>query len=469
MSLNDGQSSYGNLTAIAESPVDPAVLYTGSDDGRVHVTRDGGVSWTDVTGNLEGLPPRTYVTRIVASHGGAGTVYAAFDGHRSDDFAPYVFVSSDFGEEWRPIVSGLPQTSVNALAQHPRNADLLFLGNEVGAYASIDGGGQWVEIGNELPTVPVDDIAVQPRENDLVIGTHGRGVWIMDDITPLERLDANVVASVAFVFATRRTTSFNPYRPQGWTPGIYAASNPPAGARIRYYLSTETDDIALEITDATGAKIRELEASGEAGLNEVIWDLRLVEDDANGEPMDPGPRVMPGTYLVQLTTGSDIVQSEVTVRLDPRVTMTRREIMARHQAMMDAYRLSGPVDSAEDALEDVVTRLDEVETLLEAAADPPATISEEIGAVRDLVEELEDELDEASGGASVMGRIQGFSGPPTGDDLWQIERSWEAVPAIIERINVVVTERMPALLAEVYADAVRPDADDPVPMPDRRR
>ena len=178
---------------------------------------------------------------------------------------------------------------------------------------------------------------------------------------------------------------------------------------------------------------------------------------------------MPGTYLVQLTTGSDIVQSEVTVRLDPRVSMTRREIMTRHQAMMDAYRLSGPVDSAEDALRDVGGQLSEVETLLEAAGDPSATISEEVGAIRTLVEELEDELDAASGGAGVMGRIQSFSGPPTGDDLWQIERSWEAVPAIIERINVVVTERMPSLLAGVYDDAVRPDTGDPVPMPERRR
>ena len=469
MSLNDGQSSYGNLTAIAESPLDPDVLYTGSDDGRVHVTRDGGISWTDLTPKLDGLPARTYVTRIVASHGAAGTVYAAFDGHRADDFAPYVFVSGDFGEEWRPIVSGLPQTSVNALTQHPRNADLLFLGNEVGVYASVDGGDGWVDIGNELPTVPVDDIEVHPRENDLVIGTHGRGVWIMDDITPLERLDASVVASVAFVFATRPTTSYNPYTPQGWTPGVYAAQNPPAGARIRYYLSTETEDIALEITDATGAKVRELEASGEAGLSEVVWDLRLVEDDENGEPMDPGPRVMPGTYLVQLTTGSDVVQSEVTVRLDPRVSMTRREIMVRHQAMMDAYRLSGPVDSAEEALGDVGEQLAGVEALLKSADHPSEAISEEIGAIRGLVEELEDELDAASGGAGVLGRIQGFSGPPTDDDLWQIERSWQAVPAIIERINTVLTERMPSLLSGVYVDAVRPDAGDPVPTPRRGR
>ena len=469
ISLNDGQSSFGNLTALAESPIDANVLYTGSDDGRVRVTRDGGASWTDLAGAIQGLPEHTYVTRLVASHGAAGTVFAAFDAHRSDDFAPYVYRSDDFGENWRQITSGLPHISVNALAQHPRNADLLFLGNEVGVYASIDGGQQWVEIGNGLPTVPVDDIIVHTRENDLVIGTHGRGIWILDDITPLERLDSDVIESDAFVFAARRTTSYNAYTPQGWTPGVYAAPNPPAGARIRYYLSTETDDVGLRITTATGVEIRELEASGDEGLNEVIWDLRLVEDDADGEPMDPGPRVMPGTYLIELTTGANLIQSEVTVRLDPRVSMSRREIMARHQAMMDAYRLSGPVSSAEDALADTSERLDEVEALLEGADDPSVAISEEVGAIRSLVAELEDELDDAAGGARVMGRIQGFSGPPTADDLWQVDRSWRDVPDVIERVNEVVSQRLPALLGRVYADAVRPEMADPVPMPKRGR
>ena len=170
MSRNDGQSNYGNLTALAESPLDPAVLYTGSDDGRVHVTRDGGASWTDVTGKVRGLPPFTYVTRIVASRGAAGSVYAVFDGHRNDDFDPYIFASDDFGESWEKITEGLPNTSLNALAQHPSAHNLLFAGSEVGVHFSFDGGANWHDLKNGLPTVPVDDIVVHPRDNDLVVG-----------------------------------------------------------------------------------------------------------------------------------------------------------------------------------------------------------------------------------------------------------------------------------------------------------
>jgi photosystem II stability/assembly factor-like uncharacterized protein len=469
MSRNDGQSSYGNLTAIAESPVDAAVLYTGSDDGRLQVTRDGGASWTDLTARIEGLPANTYVTRIVASHASPGTVYAAFDGHRSDDFRPYVYTSTDYGQSWTPIVAGLPVSSVNALAQHPRNASLLFVGNEVGVYASVDGGRQWVSIAHGLPTVPVDDIEVHPRENDLVIGTHGRGIWIMDDITPLERLNASVVASAAHVFPSRRTTSYNLYTPQGWTPGIYAADNPPRGARIRYWLSAPVEDLTLRITDAMGTEVRGLEGPAEAGLNEVIWDLRLAEDDAAGKPMEPGPRAPPGTYLVELTTGSDVVQSEVTVRPDPRVSLTPREMQTRHLAMLDSYRLSGPVEAAEDALEDALERLDGIVEVVSAAGDPPVDVSEEADSLRGLVAELEDELDDGGEGASAWQRIEGYTGPATADQLWQIERSWERVPAVIQRINELVTRRLPALTAKVYADPVRPPPGDPVPIPDRRR
>jgi photosystem II stability/assembly factor-like uncharacterized protein len=467
ISLNDGQSSYGNLTAVAESPLDADVLYTGSDDGRVHVTRDGGATWTDVSANIGGLPTNTYVTRIVASNGVAGTVYAAFDGHRSDDFASYVYVSDDFGANWRAITSGLPMTSVNALAQHPDNPRLLFVGNEVGVYVSADGGEEWVRMKSNLPTVPVDDIKIHPRENDLVIGTHGRGIWIMEDITPLERLTADVVASTAFVFPSRRATSYNAYTPQGWTPGIYAAPNPEAGARIRYYLAEEADDVTLEITDATGRQVRELEATGDAGLNEVLWDLQLVEDDANGDPMSPGPRVMPGTYLIELTTGAEIVQSEVTVRLDPRVELGRDDATARQGTMIESYRLSGPVRDARRALGDMSGQLDDVDALLADAAASSDSLETEIEEIRGEIRTLEDELSDASGGASIWRRIQGESAPPTADALWQVERSWEEVPAIIERVNGLITERMAELLRRAYADATRPEVTESVAIPRR--
>ena len=467
ISINDGQSSYGNITAIAESPSDANVLYTGSDDGRVHVTQDGGASWTDITENIDGLPANTYVTRIVASHGAPGRVYMAFDGHRGDDFAPYVYRSDDFGNDWTAVTTGLPLSSVSALAEHPDNPRLLFVGNEIGVYVSANAGGNWVRMKGNLPTVPVDDIKIHPRENDLVIGTHGRGIWIMDDVTPLERLTANVVASNAFVFPVRRATSFNSYTPQGWTPGIFAAPNPPYGARIRYYLSGEKDDVVLKIADPAGRPIRTLEASGEAGLNEVMWDLRLVEDDANGEAMEPGPRVMPGTYVVELTTGADIVQSEVTVRLDPRVELGRRETMARHRSMLESYRLSGPVADAGEVLDEMNDQIDDVKVLLEAAGSAPARTMTEIEDFDAEIDALREELDDASGGAGMWERIQSVTAAPTADALWQIDQSWEQVPDIIGRINGLITDRMPRLLGQVYTDAARPATGDPIAMPRR--
>ncbi|MDH3271659.1 MAG: hypothetical protein OEN56_10020 [Gemmatimonadota bacterium] len=465
MSRNDGQSSYGNLTAIAESPHDPAVLYTGADDGRLHVTRDGGATWTDVTDNLEGLPPRTYVTRIVASHDQPGKVFAALDGHRTDDFAPYVYVSRNYGEDWSRITNGLPMSSVSALAQHPENADLLFVGNEIGVYVLTDLGSQWVRMESNLPTVPVDDIKIHPRDNDLVIGTHGRGIWILDDVTPLQELDATVVASNAYVFPIRRATSYNPYTPQGWTPGIYEAENPPLGARIRYHLSTSVDDLTIRVTDATGNEVRQLDGPGEAGLNEVIWDLRLVEDDADGEPMDPGPRVLPGIYIVELTTGDDVVQQELQVRMDPRVELSRRELMVRHQAMLESYRLSGPVEAAGDALDEMRDQLEDVEALLEGK-DGAESLLSEVEAMSERLDALEEDLDDVSDGAGMWGRIQGASALPTADALWWIERSWERVPPEIDRINGVIAGDMRGLLRRVYTDQAAPEVDL-VPRPNR--
>ena len=395
MSRNDGQSNYGNLTAIAESPNDDAVLYTGSDDGRVHVTRDGGANWTDVTGNVDGLPPHTYVTRIVTSRGPAGEVFAVFDGHRSDDFAPYVYASSDFGASWSRITDGLPATSMNVLAQHPTAHNLLFAGSEVGVHFSIDAGANWHDLKNGLPTVPVDDIVVHPRDNDLVIGTHGLGIWIMDDIAPLEHLTSEVMASAAHLYPMRRATSYNQYRPQGWTPGIYAAPNPPDGARIRYHLGAATDSVTMTITDGGGAVVREADGTGDAGLNEVMWDLRLAAQGGDGEAMDPGPRVLPGSYTVALSAGDATLETPVEVRLDPRTEISRGDLMARHAAMLDSYGLSGAVGDARDRIGEMREQLGQAE--------------ERVGAARERARGAE-------------GRDRGLprgSGSTTGGDRWR--------------------------------------------------
>ena len=464
MSRNDGQSNYGNLTALAESPHDPAVLYTGSDDGRLHVTRDGGANWTDVTGNLRGLPPHTYVTRIVASRAAAGEVYAVFDGHRSDDFNPYIFASDDFGDSWERITNGLPTMSLNALAQHPVAHNLLFAGSEVGVHASIDGGASWHRLGNGMPTVPVDDIVVHPRDNDLVIGTHGLGIWIMDDIAPLQELSAEVMASAAHLYPVRRATSFNLYTPQGWTPGIYAAPNPRGGAWIRYHLGAEADSVALAVRDGDMV-VRELDATTDMGLNEVVWDLRLMMDGPDGEPMGSGPRVLPGTYTVALTVGDETMEQPVEVRLDPRVTISRSDLIARHEAMLRSYRLSGPRGQAGQRMQQMMQQVTRAEERLGDAEEAPEDLAEEIEAVREALQELMGDLGDAGGGSNVYGQIERTTTPPTADQLWRIEQSWERLPAVIERVNEMVTERVPALLARVYPEGLRPEALEAVAVP----
>ena len=501
MSRNDGRSNYGNLTAVAESPLDAAVLWAGADDGRLSVTRDGGESWTDVTQNVPELPPFTYVTRLVASHAGAGAAYAAFDGHRSDDFAAYLYATDDFGENWRPITDGLPESPLNALAQHPRRADLLFAGNEVGVYVSLNGGGSWMRLANGLPTVPVDDIKIHPRENDLVIGTHGRGIWIMDDIGPLEELTTEVHASPVHLFRTRTATSYNLYRPQGWTPGIFAADNPEYGARIRYLLGEGWDDsagsdeegsddagsdgedaegseVTVTILDARGTTVRELDGSTVPGLNELGWDLRLQAPGADGELVSPGPRVQPGIYIVRLDAGDHVVEGEVTVRGDPRVSLSAEVASARRAAMMDSYRLSGPAVAAQRALSEVDDRLDEIARLAENGAGGSeegngqadggaATLAAEVDSVRAGMADVRRHLQRASGGANVWGGIQGNSSAPTADALWQIDRSWAALPGALDAVNRFLAGPVASLYGRAYTDETRPDVPESVEMPSR--
>ena len=479
MSRNDGQSNYGNLTAVAESPLDAAVLYAGSDDGRLHVTRDGGGAWTDVTGNVPGLPPHTYVTRIVASGGAAGEVFAAFDGHRSADFAPYVYASTDFGASWTPITSGLPATSMNALAQHPRAHNLLFAGSEVGVHVSIDRGASWHPLRGGMPTVPVDDIVIHPRDNDLVAGTHGLGIWIMDDIAPLEELSAEVMAAAAHLHPVRRATSYNRYTPQGWTPGIYAAPNPPDGARIRYQLGEATDGVTITITDGEGGVVREMDGLGKPGLNQVIWDLRLTGEGADGEPMNPGPRVPPGAYTVALTAGEVVLETPVEVRLDPRTEISRADLAARHDAMMDSYRLSGAVSDARNRMSAMRGQLAQIEERIGAAENPPEGLAEEVEAFEEALNDVQGEIGGgggfggfgggggASAGANVWRLIESATQAPTADQLWQIDRSWGELPAVIEQLNELVSERLPALNAQVYAEGLRPAVLEAVAMPER--
>jgi photosystem II stability/assembly factor-like uncharacterized protein len=284
------------LSTLSESPKKAGVIWAGSDDGRVHVTRDGGDKWVDVSGKVPGVPKDRWISRVEASHHAEGTCYLAITRYRNDDRKPYVFKTTDFGETWTNITSDLPHSgSVHVIRESSRNKDLLFVGTEFGLFTSLDGGGRWHALKGGLPTVAVHDLVIHPRDRDLVIGTHGRSIYVMD-IGPLEELTAAVLDKQAHVFEVHPAIAFKWQKPAAEEKKSYIAPNPPYGAVIHYYLkSAPAKAVSVVILDATGRQMASLEGASRAGLHKVVWNLRA---DSEKET------VRPGEYMVVLLVGT---------------------------------------------------------------------------------------------------------------------------------------------------------------------
>jgi len=508
ISRHDGVSTYSTLTTVGESPMRPDVLYTGSDDGLVMGTQDGGVSWVDLTPGVMGLPANTYVSRLVASNTRESRVYATFDGHYSGDFAPYVYMSDDFGATWTSIITGLPNSSVNILAEHPDQENLLFVGNEVGMYVSTDRGSNWAPLMNGLPTVPVDDIKIQPDHNDLIIGTHGRGIWVMDNITPLDEVaGGSVQPSSSYLFRVGRAVDWRNFRNQEWTAsGEFRIPNPSNGARIRYWLpeeamtshdqsddsdtegdesadegSSEADQetgdtsIAINIMTATGQEVRTLEGPSSPGAHQVVWDFRLdppyeAEQGAGGGggfggPV-LGPKVLPGVYQIQIDVGETTMLGDLVVRQDPRIEVSRDDLEARQAAIMSAYRLEASVHQAGQAILRLRSQLGDVEDLLNDVDEPPEALGEDVASIKEELGNVSDEL-YALSLRRTRSSIAGSTTRPTEDQLQAIDRAWDDTPAIIERLNTVISTRMPALNRRLDDEGIRADPGEAVEIPTR--
>ena len=280
-SKHDGAASFSNIVTIGESPLIPGIVWVGSNDGNLQLSRDGGNTWKNVADKVSGVPKETHVSRVEPSHYDGGTCYATFDGHRTDDHKPYVFKTTDFGETWTSISSNLPQGNVNVIREDPKNKNLLYLGTEYAFYISLNGGKEWKRFMNGLPTVRIDDILVHPRDNDLILGTHGRSIYIMDDITALQQMtDATTANADAVLFDIRPATSFvTDIQKSILVEGakFFRGQNPSQGSAISYWLkSGANEDVRITISDVTGRDIRTLVGTRNAGLNRVQWDLRAT-------------------------------------------------------------------------------------------------------------------------------------------------------------------------------------------------
>jgi photosystem II stability/assembly factor-like uncharacterized protein len=289
------------LTALAESPCRSDLLFAGTDDGRVHVTRNGGRSWTEVSDRILGLPPSRWISRLECSHFDVGTTYLALDRHRQDDRRPYLFRTTDCGATWQPLADSLPpEGPVHVIREDPHNRDLLFVGTEFGLYVSVNGGVGWQRFGG-LPTVAVRDLVIQPRDRELVIATHGRSLFVVD-IAPLEYWTPAVLAADNYLFPIKPATAFELHGSHGRSgAGQYAVANPPAGAVLSYYLKADqAKPVQIRITDSRGDLVALLEGARERGLHRLIWDLHRMPSEGDD---NPGPRVPPGEYVVGLKAG----------------------------------------------------------------------------------------------------------------------------------------------------------------------
>jgi photosystem II stability/assembly factor-like uncharacterized protein len=349
---NSAAEMHTTVYSISESPLAAGQIWVGTDDGNVQLTRDGGEHWTNVVANVPGLPKSSWVSWVQASSYAAGTAYATFDRHTFGDMAPYLYVTTDFGKTWAPLVTAKDAKGIRGYAHVIRedtvDPNLLFLGTEFGLWISVDQGTHWAQFkGGHIPTVAVRDLVIQPRDNDLVLATHGRGIWIVDDITPLRHLTPELASQDA-AFISARPVQQRIEAQGGWPSGAaaFTGDNPPTGAVITYYQRRRPlfGKLKIEVVDSSGKVVGELPASTRRGLNRVLWTMHLQPPHVPpavqlAQSGTQGPRALPGTYTVRLEQNGHTYETRITVGLDGRVKWSLADRRAQYEAALQVSTL----------------------------------------------------------------------------------------------------------------------------------
>ena len=507
---HDGVQSYGNLTQLTESPKRAGLLYAGADDGSVHVTRDGGKTWTNISTKFPNLPKNAYVSGIAASAHDENTVYVTFDNHFADDMNSYVFASTDAGNNFRSISEGLPKGQVlNTITEDPRNASVLYAGTEFGLYITPDRGGQWMRLDAGLPTVPVHEVVIHPRDNDMIVATHGRSIWILDDATPLQQLP-QAMKTDAFLFDMRPAMAFNPANDRGFLADKgFRGRNPTFGAPISFYLKSGAKQVVLRISDSAGAVVRELTGDDvrdarKTGVNRIHWDLRHQPLPPQAEPPggrgggggfgggggNNGPFVLPGEYRVTLVVdGRDVGTKNVRVMPDSAIQMTDADRKTWHDTALALHEMQKTANEAAEAVTELGRQFQALESLVKGAATTPAAATSAIGEVGKRLADLRQRLGVAAPGAGegrggrggggggggfgggqqnvrgsigqVKGQIMGSTSLPTAQQMRATAEAREDLARAIQDTNLLIAE-LPALYDKVGASSLKPAPVKPV-------
>jgi photosystem II stability/assembly factor-like uncharacterized protein len=460
---NDGIRDWPSIVSFAESPKKAGLLYTGTDDGNLHVSRDGGKTWTAIFDKVPGVPAGIYVSEVVPSRFDEGTVYATFDGHRQNDFRTYVYASTDHGQTWRSIASNLADEVARTLTEDHKNPDVLYLGTETGLFVTLDRGRTWRRLKANLPTVRIDEITLHPRDNAMILATHGRALWILDNLSPIQELAAvQMTTADARLFSTPPTAMYRrPARDRNyefWGDQTFFGENPPQAAVIAWLLKKDAGDLAIRVTDAAGRQVREISGPvladyRKAGLQSACWDLRVQpapapqlgrggdgrgggrqgqEDDdeqprrnpfgagcgggggfgggrGGGGGANPGPFVLPGTYTISLVVDGKVADSRpLRVLGDPEVVLTEAERKRMFDMAVEMHELQRRVTDVANSLAPVSRQLPEVARTVAGRTDLPADVKSSFESFNKELTALMTRLASAAGG----GRGGGGRGAP---------------------------------------------------------
>ncbi|MEO5719774.1 MAG: sialidase [Chthoniobacterales bacterium] len=480
---NSAAEMHTTIFAVSESPKDKNLIWAGTDDGNLQITRDGAKTWNNVVNNVQGLPKNSWVRWVQASSFDPGTAYAAFDRHTFGDFAPYVYKTTDYGQTWTPLASPEDAKGVRGYAHVIKEdlvqPNLLFLGTEFGLYVSIDGGKAWAQYkGSHFPAVAVRDLTIQPRTNDLVLGTHGRGIWIIDDITPLRSLTPDLLAGEASFVPAKPVQQQRIEANGGWPNGAaaFTGENPPNGAVITYYQKSRHlfGKLKIEVLDATGKVIDSLPASKRPGLNRVVWSMhekppRVPPAAQLAGAGTSGPRVLPGTYTVRMTKNDKPYDMKLNVALDRRNKFSEadrkaqydaahkvKDLFADESALMDRIlALRGSLAESEPALPaDEATRkavsnfdakVDTVRKLIVATTEGGAITGEE---------RLREHTD------TLYGAILSYEGKPADYQVARIDSLRRELDDAKKDFDNLVTNELPKLNEQLKAKG-RPEIAAP--------
>jgi photosystem II stability/assembly factor-like uncharacterized protein len=473
---NSSAEMHTTIYSIAESPRDERQIWVGTDDGNVQLTRDGGAHWSNLRPNIQGLPAASWVSSVSASPSQAGTGYATFDRHTYGDMTPWAYRTTDFGQTWTRIVT--PAQGVRGYAhilrEDPAAANVLYLGTEFGLWISIDAGANWAQFkGGNFPAVAVRDLAIQERDGDLVIATHGRGIWIIDDLTALRALTPKVLAS---------EVSFLPVRPAqqrilaegGWPEGdaSFAGENPAPGALISYYQKTRHvfGRLKLDILDPSGRVIDTLPAAKRKGINRVVWSMQAPPPrvPTAAQPADAGrqgPRLLPGDYTVRLTKAGKQYETRLAVTLDRRAKFNLDDRKLQFAGAMRAHALFG-------RMTDLAERLAGLKALAESRKGAPQLSGQTLAQIEKFTNQADllrkEIVATKEGGAitgeerlrehldDVYGALLSFEGRPGDYQVARIATLERELAQLEDRTKALVDQDLPALNEALKREQLEP-------------